>query len=250
MNEEHSFNVEVAKIVGVNAAILIKSINWWCRKNAANGRHYHDGLYWSYNTISAFCELYPYLGKSAISRALKKLEDGGYIKTGNFNNTSYDRTRWYAITQAGAELCEVSAHFSKREMEESKREMEKSKRENRNEQSETTIPVANQLLSSSLEPDRVAKPKSRRFEPPTLDEAKAYASEMGYQIDVDHFIDYYTANGWVQGRGKPIKDWKAALRNWAKNDRNFHPEKEDKGDYSKYDDFMFGKGSRADGDAQ
>ncbi len=98
---------------------------------------------------------------------------------------------------------------------------------------------------SSTKGERVAKPKSRRFEPPTLDEAKAYASEMGYPIDVDHFIDYYTANGWVQGRGKPIKDWKAALRNWAKNDRNFHPDKEDKGDYSKYDDFMFGKGSQA-----
>jgi hypothetical protein len=32
-------------------------------------------------------------------------------------------------------------------------------------------------------------------------------------------VDFYTANGWVQGtRGKPIKDWKAAVRTWEKSD--------------------------------
>lgn len=31
------------------------------------------------------------------------------------------------------------------------------------------------------------------------------------------FFDHYTANGWVQGRGKPIRDWQAACRNWIRN---------------------------------
>jgi hypothetical protein len=30
------------------------------------------------------------------------------------------------------------------------------------------------------------------------------------------FIDHYKANHWVQGRGKPIKDWEAAVRNWVR----------------------------------
>lgn len=178
MNDEHSFNVEVAKVVGVNAAILIKSIRWWCLKNKANEKHYHDGLYWTYNTIGAFCELYPYLGKSAISRALKKLEDGGYIRTGNFNKTPYDRTRWYAITQDGIELCEGSAHFPKREMEETRTE-------NQSEQSVPPIPVANQLLSSS---ERKKESSGQLFE---ISEEEQRRGEIeSFNTIIDGFTPY------------------------------------------------------------
>jgi hypothetical protein len=33
-------------------------------------------------------------------------------------------------------------------------------------------------------------------------------------------VDFYAANGWVQGKGKPIKDWRAAVRTWEKGERN------------------------------
>jgi len=44
-------------------------------------------------------------------------------------------------------------------------------------------------------------------------------------MEADTLMDHYTANGWVQGRGKPIKDWKAACRNWIRNrlNGNFSP---------------------------
>ena len=106
MSDMHSFSVDVAKEVGVNAAILLQSIKWWCAKNKANGKNEHDGLYWTYNSVKAWQELYPYLGKSAIDNALKKLEERGYIKTGNYNSTPYDRTKWYAITDEGLRLFE------------------------------------------------------------------------------------------------------------------------------------------------
>jgi hypothetical protein len=35
------------------------------------------------------------------------------------------------------------------------------------------------------------------------------------------FFDYYEANGWTQGRNKPIKDWKAAARGWIRRSQQF-----------------------------
>lgn len=92
----NSFDTEVAQDVGVIAAILYKNIQFWCEKNRTNDVHFHDGEYWTYNSIKAFCDQFPYLTKDQITYALKKLEESGYIKTGNYNNSSYDRTKWYA----------------------------------------------------------------------------------------------------------------------------------------------------------
>lgn len=60
----------------------------------------------------------------------------------------------------------------------------------------------------------VGKPPAR-FIPPTVEEVAAYCRKHGYDIDAEAFVSYYTANGWVQGRGRPIKDWKACVRTWV-----------------------------------
>lgn len=55
----------------------------------------------------------------------------------------------------------------------------------------------------------------KRFTPPSLSEISIYISENKFNIDPQRFLDFYTANGWVQGKGKPIKDWKASIRTWV-----------------------------------
>ncbi len=57
---------------------------------------------------------------------------------------------------------------------------------------------------------------TKKFVPPTLEELKAYCSERKNSVDAERFLDYYQTNGWVQGKGKPIKDWKACVRTWEK----------------------------------
>ena len=39
------------------------------------------------------------------------------------------------------------------------------------------------------------------------------------------FFDYYSANGWTQGRGKQIKDWRAAARNWLRRAAEYNKNK-------------------------
>jgi len=51
-----------------------------------------------------------------------------------------------------------------------------------------------------------------------------YVATRKCPTDAEQFLDFYTANGWVQGKqGKPIKDWQAAVRNWEKNHGKFGP---------------------------
>lgn len=50
-----------------------------------------------------------------------------------------------------------------------------------------------------------------------------YCQEKGYtDVDVERFMNYYTSNGWMVGKNK-MKDWKAAMRNWARKDMAAKP---------------------------
>ncbi len=60
--------------------------------------------------------------------------------------------------------------------------------------------------------------KTPRFTPPSPDEVSAYAEQAGVRIDPHRFCDHYAANGWRVGGRSPMKDWRAAVRNWARND--------------------------------
>ena len=74
-------------------------------------------------------------------------------------------------------------------------------------------------IRATLLPIPNPKPKEMRprFEPPTIAEVREYCRERKNEVDPEQFHDHYTANGWVQGRGKPIREWKAAVRTWEKN---------------------------------
>lgn len=58
---------------------------------------------------------------------------------------------------------------------------------------------------------------SRARARPTVDEIQAYCDERLNGIDAQQFFDYYEARGWKYGTGKPMVDWKAAVRTWERN---------------------------------
>ena len=56
-----------------------------------------------------------------------------------------------------------------------------------------------------------------RFKPPTPDEAIAYFTERGsHKGEAEKFVDFYASKGWKVGK-TPMKDWRAAVRNWLRD---------------------------------
>ena len=59
-------------------------------------------------------------------------------------------------------------------------------------------------------------PSIHKFNPPTIEEVKAYCSERNNCVDAEKWFDFYAAKGWMIGKNK-MKDWQAAVRTWEKN---------------------------------
>ena len=117
---EYSFNKEHAKKYGVSEAIVIKNLQFWISKNMANNYSCHDGRTWTYNTISAFQELFDFWSVSQIKRILKSLIDQDIIMVGNYNKIKYDRTKWYAFVDEKAFLSNNQTIRAKQQMEKTK----------------------------------------------------------------------------------------------------------------------------------
>lgn len=96
----HSFNIDIAKKYGVELAIILENMKWWIAKNKANKKHFHQGSYWTYNSVKAFSELFPYWSVHQIGRFLRRLEDEGLIVSKNFNKAGYDKTKWYTVNDS------------------------------------------------------------------------------------------------------------------------------------------------------
>ena len=195
----HFFDIDIAKRYGVLSAVLLQNLQHWIEKNKANGKNFFDGHYWTYNSRKAFTELFPYATTRQVDTALKKLIDDGVIITGNYNTSAYDRTLWYAITEKGNSILQ-------------KCKMENTKNANGKDENVTPIPNINTNINTNME-----QSPPKRFTAPALEEVKAYCVERKNNVDAERFIDCYTANGWKVGKN-PMKDWKAAVRSWERND--------------------------------
>ena len=65
-------------------------------------------------------------------------------------------------------------------------------------------------------------PKPRnRFVPPTAEEVRAYAKEIGFELDAEKFVAHYNASGWKRGKQQtPITNWKGCVQTWRTNERS------------------------------
>lgn len=202
---QHHFDVELAQRYGLTEAILLNHFSYWIELNQANGKNFFDGRYWTFCSVKAFSEIFPYLTPKKIRVALAHLQEAGLLVTGNFNRSAYDRTLWYAFSDLGISILP-------------KGQMEIPEMANQNCPKGEPIPDNKTDIETDNETDR-ERGKRKRFTPPTLDEVAAYCNERHNSISPAAFVDYYEARGWKYGTGKPMADWKAAVRTWERRDK-------------------------------
>ena len=88
---------ELAVAIGLDEAIVLQQIHYWCNLNAKAGKNYRDGHYWVYNSMPKWLEQFPWYKKSKLERTFASLKKQGLIITGNYNRRAMDRTNWYRV---------------------------------------------------------------------------------------------------------------------------------------------------------
>lgn len=85
---------------GLEEAIFLDSIVFWYRENRANNRNYQDGRWWTFNSVRAFADLFPYWSSKQLRRIIASCRDKGALLDGNYNEDQRDRTMWYTPSDA------------------------------------------------------------------------------------------------------------------------------------------------------
>jgi uncharacterized protein YdaU (DUF1376 family) len=58
----------------------------------------------------------------------------------------------------------------------------------------------------------------KNFKAPAPQEVLEYANSIGFEIDHEHFVTYYTAQGWKLSNGVAMEDWQATIQNWKRRE--------------------------------
>lgn len=219
----YQFDTDIAARYGVDEAIMIFYLSFWIRKNEANGKHFHDGRFWTYNSLEAFTKLFPFWSARQIRRILKSLEDKGVIVTGNYNTSAYDRTTWYGFGDCFIQKGQI--HFT---------EWANGKAESgeciiNNETVINTVNKPYKAADGDLFPaeatNKVGRPK-RTTEPSCLFEHSKFYDFSLFSAEftapefngVDIVYYYHAVADWSAQKGKKMKDWIATARNFIRGD--------------------------------
>ena len=139
------------------------------------------------------------VSRPTISKAIKKLTDFGFIEA------AFDGRTRHLTVQADRKI------FTGRGKESFGQQEKNLRAEGKNSTSTNTIERTEENTS-----------KKRGTRPKDLDEVLESFKKVGAEeSEALAFFDYYEANGWTQGRNKPIKDWKAAARGWIRRSHQF-----------------------------
>lgn len=163
-----------------------------------------------YATNNYFADLYR-VSKQSISKWINQLINRGYIfsKIEYADNSKEIKKRYLYINEVHTPIKEKFNTPSKKVDDPIK---EKFKENNKNEY--------------------IKEIYKEKFSKPTLEEVKNYCIERNNKIDPQSFIDYYDSVGWKIGKN-PMKNWKAAIRTWERNNNSKNQKRQQEVEYER-----------------
>lgn len=192
-----SVNKHIARIVGLDAAVLLAELASTYNYFEDREQLTEDGMF--YETVERI-EENTTLTKYQQSKAVSALVDRGILET---KKIGIPAKRYFRIN----ELAVIALLDHKRS-------------KNFTTVGEKTESQEVEKLDCNNNRD-IDKRNNKRniFVPPTLQEVRDYCFERNNTVDPEKFISYYESNGWKVGRNK-MKDWKAAVRTWERNQKD------------------------------
>ena len=120
----YSFDVNAAVRYGVEEAVLLEHIRFWCEKNQTNPDCQKEGRCWMYASAARLAEHFSFWSVPKIRRLLKSLVRQGALLEGRFGRFAFDRTLWYAISETALSMFQ-NRHLQKTNPEHSNAESER-----------------------------------------------------------------------------------------------------------------------------
>lgn len=86
----------VAERYGFEEAVFLDAIMFWYRSNRGDDRNFRDGRWWTYNSVKAYEEIFPWWNVGQIRRIIGRCREKGALLAGDYNQDRRDRTAWYS----------------------------------------------------------------------------------------------------------------------------------------------------------
>ena len=192
----YQFDPAIAQQHWVSEAIFYQSLIFWCAKNKANNKNNFDWKYWTYNSKTAYAELFPFWTERQIKTIIESLLKQWLIQKWCFNENKYDHTNWYTPSDQS-----VLSIGQKSPIVQTKK--------------------SNHIILTDNKPN--SKPKSKTqevvFVPPTENEVAEFLQSKWYNKTLaKEFYDHYSADNRSIKGWKPMENRKKAIA-WRYDER-------------------------------
>lgn len=164
---------ELAQAIGLNEAIVLQQVHYWCLHNKNAGNNFRDGYYWVYNSYREWQKQFPWWSERTIKSIISRLETKGLLVSGNYNKLRMDRTKWYRIDYEALNAIISNISLGNSCTMDSARITQ-------------AIPETNQMQNNGR--------KEKGNSPPSVDENSAHSSVPivdSCNMEISAFVDWY-----------------------------------------------------------